>query len=107
MVTKRGFYRVFDVSDPSFLPGQLIPGDFVPMPTNGGTWFFMPSDWEGPDWGGSYFASLRKFPMAYSLGFGTADAALEAAQEWENDKERREASWAHNYAEVERIISEP
>jgi hypothetical protein len=34
---------------------------------------------------------MRKFPLIYSIGFSTAEAALEAATEWEAREPERHA----------------
>lgn len=90
MKTKSGGHVVFDIT--SFLPGRLIPEDyFPPRGICNGPWYFMPSDWEAPDWGGVWVAHHRQFPMCYSPGFETEEEALSAAEEWEKTKAERDA----------------
>lgn len=89
--TKAGHYKVIDVTD--FAPGKPIPKSWD---CSNGPWFFIPSDWEAPHWGGSALAQLTGFPVPYSPSFPTAEEALAAAQWWEDDKERREANWAED-----------
>ncbi len=82
MLTRSGKFQIFDITD--FCPGRLIPPDFFACGIEG-PWYFMPSGWQAPNWGGSALATLRKFPIAYSPGFKTAEEALAAAEEWEGD----------------------
>lgn len=88
--TKSGKLRIFDITD--FLPGQPIPKDFFISGVTG-PWYFMPAAWEAPYWEDSYASRLAKrhFPMAYSIGFETAEEALEAAEAWEVEEEKRAA----------------
>lgn len=83
--TASGQYIIFDITE--FLPGKPIPNDF--FQESNGPWYFMPSHWEAPDWGGITIASYRGFPFCYSPGFATAEEALQAAEEWEVTKEKQ------------------
>jgi hypothetical protein len=94
MVTPKGKYAIFDIT--LFLPGRTIPSDFCKEAEERGPYFFQPSHWTQENyWGGSniaYLATRKGFlpwPMMYSTGFPTAEAALEAATEWENGEADR------------------
>jgi hypothetical protein len=81
MVTSEGKYMIFEIT--SFLPGKPIPQEFCDEANLRGPWFFQPSHWSAKNGWYSNIGDLRKFPLLYSIGFPTAEAALVAATEWE------------------------
>ena len=92
MVTPEGLFRVIEVT--SFLPGRIIPADWV-MESAGGElpFFFLPSNWDDENYWGSWFnhrlPEEKRFPLCFSTGFATAGEALTAASEWERTIEER------------------
>jgi hypothetical protein len=87
MVTPEGKYTIFDITE--FLPGRPIPQEFCDEANQGGPWFFQPAHWSEKNGWYSALGDLRKYPLLYSIGFPTAEAALEAATGWElRDPER-------------------
>lgn len=87
--TPSGLFRIFDVTE--FLPGQPIPSEFLVPGYCDGPWYFMPTAWIAPHWGNaSRIAINRNFPMCYSPGYATKEAALAAAIEWEPEFVRKE-----------------
>lgn len=83
LFTKSGKHVIFDITDPTFLPGR-IPQYFLRESTEDRFWFFQPAEWFPltSDYG-SFAAELSKFPVVYSTGFKTPEDALEAAEAWE------------------------
>lgn len=106
VLTPLGRYVIFDITE--FLPGRLIPQDFCDEANTRGPFFFQPSDW-GLDnyWGGSAIAYLvgkdKCWPMMYSIGFPTMEAALEAATDWEVKQPAREKHWS----ELQEVMRDP
>lgn len=92
MLTKSGKYLIFDVTDPSFLPGRRIPALFnEEYRKNGGTWFFQPADWDEDNaWGGMNISRLIGFPYPYSPAYTDPNAALADAEQWESTKAVRD-----------------
>lgn len=86
MLTKRKVFRIFDITE--FLPGRPIPAEFEEESQSGGTFFFQPAWWCEEEGWGSFLGQRRGFPMIYSPAYPTAEAALEAANEWESTKDR-------------------
>jgi hypothetical protein len=94
MKTPKGHYSIFDITE--FLPGRPIPQNFCDEANQHGPFFFMPASWTLENfWGGDSIAYIKgkekSWPMMYSIGFPTAEAALEAATEWENGEAERAA----------------
>jgi hypothetical protein len=89
MKTISGKHIIIDITDPTFCPGKLIPKDFD---TTNGVWFFQPTEWEAPAWGFLFIQlGTRGFPMAYSPGYSTPEEALETAEKWEIEREKKHA----------------
>lgn len=89
MKTPQGLYYIIDITE--FLPGRHIPSDWCEEANKGGPFFFLPSNCtEETQWGGSRISLFTKFPMLYSVGSPTAEAALEEATRWEAGKSSRE-----------------
>lgn len=89
MKTKDGKYIIFDITE--FLPGKPIPDEFCKSANEGGPFFFMPSTWTEELGWGTFLAQHRGYPMNYSPGFETAEAAAEAATAWEVTRQRQES----------------
>lgn len=88
MKTPKGTYRVIDLTE--FLPGRKIPEDWCEEANKNGPFFFLPTWWSEENlWGGINLTRFTKFPMCYSTGFSTPEAALEAATVWEQGEEER------------------
>lgn len=86
--TKSEEHIIFDITDPSFCSGKMIPSDFD---TSTGEWFFQPTAWEPPAWGFNFiYLGKRGFPMAYSPGYPTLEAALAAAETWEIERKKQD-----------------
>ena len=83
-----GGYVIFDITDPSFLPGR-IPREFCKEANANGPWFYQPAHWSKENGWESSVARMMKFPMMYSPGFATAQEALDDANKWEANTENR------------------
>lgn len=101
-----GGYVIFDITDPSFMAGK-IPGKFCEEANVNGPWFYQPAQWSKANGWESSVARLMKFPMMYSPGFATAEAALADANEWEGNTEARVRSEATAQAMITQLIGEP
>lgn len=101
MKTPLGQYVIFDITE--FLPGRPIPQSFLEEAEAHGPWFFQPALWSAANcWGGStiaeYMGEAKSFPILYSIGFHSEEAALEAATAWEAkdpDRHRGKFDWTH------------
>lgn len=91
LTTKSGRYQIFEIT--SFLPGKKIPKAFCDEAEAGGFWFFMPSEWTAESGWGSVVGEMQGYPMIYSMGHPTAEAALVTAEEWEAGEEERLKQW--------------
>lgn len=94
--TPQGKYVILDITE--FLPGRKIPESFCEEAEKNGPFFFQPSDWTLENyWGGNAVAYIigqeKCWPMIYSIGFPTVEAALEAASRWEAEQPEREQHW--------------
>lgn len=90
LTTKSGKFIIADITDPSFFPGKSPPAMYQD-PTHEGSWFFWPCEFLAGDFGGIAVARLSGYPMCYSPGFATSEAALEAAEKWEVETPKRMA----------------
>lgn len=101
-----GGYIIFDITDPAFLAGK-IPGKFCEEANANGPWFYQPSQWSKDNGWESTVARLMKFPMMYSPGFATAEAALVDANEWEGNTETRVHGQLATQAMIAQAFGEP
>ena len=93
-MTQSGAYVIADIiadiTDPTFYPGKTIPLSYEDVSAEG-TWFFWPKDWLSENFGGIFTAWAAKYPMVYSIGFSTPEAAIAAAEKWEAETPERNA----------------
>lgn len=99
MLTRSGKFIVFDVTDPSFYPGKVIPKAFQDAAENSHCcWFFQPAHWSQENgFGNSIIAERRGFPSVYSPGYESEEEALIQAEVWEAAEENYRASSQANY----------
>lgn len=84
MKTKSGKHVIFHIDRNPFVRLDApLPLDWLEQAIDNGEWFFLPEDGNPTAYG-----RLRGYPQIYSAGYPTKEAALNAAEEWEIQKQK-------------------